>query len=91
MVAGKSDVKHASYAWEDSGESTLLIMPELCPGQWANQMSVREGKMRTFDIFMFYRWLQFISKVKKNIVIEHVGVVFAQLTGADGRSAVPQR
>lgn len=28
---------------------------------------------------------------KKNIVTEHVGVVFAQLTGADGRSAVPQR
>lgn len=63
-------------------------MPEFCPGQCSNQMSVREGKMRTFDIFTFY---SFFRKVKKNIVTEHVGVVFAQLTGADGRSSVPQR
>lgn len=29
----------------------------LCPGWCSNQMSVREDKMRTFDIFIFYRWL----------------------------------
>lgn len=65
MVARKSDVKHVGYAWDNSGGSALLIMPEFCPGQCSNQMSVREGKMRTFDIFTFYRWLQFISKGEK--------------------------
>lgn len=72
----------------DLRRKTLLIIPGLCPLQCSNQISLREI---IFNMITFYGWLQLSSRDSENTVIEHVGAVFALMTGADGRGVVLQR